>query len=119
LSEVDQIFDFAVGLSKAMNKLYKRKAEIIHGNRVRGQNNPYTKRRKSESMKKYWREKREREQQEREDQKARDEYVHESCYCMNTPMPPCSFCTDSNYCEACNILTMDEECPECGKLIER
>lgn len=118
MNDVDEIFDFATNLSSAMNKLYERKAEIIHANRVRGQNNPYTKRRKSESMKRYWKERREREKQEREDQKARDEYVHESCYCANTSMPPCSFCTNSNYCDECDIATMSEECPRCDKLIE-
>ena len=39
-----------------------------------------------------------------------------SCTC-HLGNPPCSYCTDRNYCEYCDESTWDDECPKCGKNI--
>ena len=118
MSDVDKIFDRAMEVSQIMNDLYEKKAEAIRQRRLKAQNNPSTKRRKSESMKRYWKARQDKEAEEREEQKARDSYVPESCYC-HIGNPPCSWCTDTNYCEICDINTWNDECPKCGyKLIE-
>ena len=110
---MNDIFDRVGEVSQVMNNLYKKKAEAIRQRRIKAQNNPFTKRRKSKSMKKYWKERRNKEVEEREVQKARDAYIPESCYC-HLGNPPCSWCTDTNYCELCDINTWGDECPNCG-----
>lgn len=41
----------------------------------------------------------------------------DSCSCHISA--PCSYCTDTNYCEDCDTVTWEDECPDCGKdLIE-
>jgi len=41
----------------------------------------------------------------------------EACHCNAISHPPCSFCTDRNYCEECDEGTWDGECPNCGKVL--
>jgi len=36
------------------------------------------------------------------------------CSC-HTGNPPCSYCTDTNYCEDCEEKTWNDECPRCGE----
>lgn len=120
MTEVDDIFKKVENFSKAMCELYKIKAEKIHQRRIKAQNNPLVKQRKSRAMKEYWAKKKEEEQKEREERdyinSLSKEELHPSCTCF-LGNPPCAFCTDSNYCEECNIQTWDNYCPECGKLI--
>jgi len=111
------MFDKALTFAKAMNELYIRKEQAIHKKRVAAQNNPLTKARKSRAMKKWWAKKKAQEIEEREKEKRQAEYIHESCYC-HTGNPPCSYCTDTNYCEKCDANTWDDECPKCGKAFD-
>lgn len=116
--EIDNIFIQAKNFSNKLNGLIILKQKIITERRKKAQNNFFTKRRKSEAMKKYWKTKKKKEKQEKENEKLQYEYMHESCYC-HLGNPPCSFCTDSNYCEDCDIKTLESECPKCGKNIEK
>jgi hypothetical protein len=93
-------------------RLHKRKLEYQHFKRCVGQEK--AKYRKSSAMKDYWKKKKEKEKHDKEDEEAARNYVHESCYC-HLGNPPCGFCTDSNYCEDCDVRTLDDECPKCGK----
>jgi hypothetical protein len=111
------MFDAALDIAETLNEMYKIKLEQQRRKRVATQNNPLTIARKSRAMKKHWEEKKKAEEQEKQEEKWREEYVPESCYC-HMGNPPCSFCTDSNYCEKCDKNSRDEECPKCGENIE-
>lgn len=43
-----------------------------------------------------------------------DSNRHGSCYCHRGCVP-CSFCTGANYCEYCDIITWQDECPDCER----
>ncbi len=116
---MSDIFSHLEKVIDNLSKLSEIRLKQIHDNRVNGQNNPLTKIWKSDSMKKWWKEKKEKETQVIEDEKARREYIPDSCYCSNTPHPPCGFCESANYCEDCDIATINDECPECEKSIEK
>jgi len=40
--------------------------------------------------------------------------MQDSCYCSASSNPPCSFCETANYCEDCDIATIEDYCPNCG-----
>jgi|WetSurMetagenome_2_1015567.scaffolds.fasta_scaffold543831_2 hypothetical protein len=111
---MNDIFEFAENFSKVIFELTKKKQEQQRLNRIKGQNRPFTKNRKSKSMKKYWEEKRQKEIDDKENEILRVEYIQEHCTC-HLGNPPCAFCTKSNYCEDCDINTIDENCPKCGR----
>ncbi|HDY68757.1 MAG TPA: hypothetical protein ENH85_13330 [Candidatus Scalindua sp.] len=118
---MNDIWDGVERFAKGMNFLYEQRAKIIHQNRVDGQNNPLTKKRKSESMKRYWANKKQVEKEAREEEFRNNmtaEEYHPSCSC-HTGNPPCSYCTDRNYCEKCDEGTWDKECPSCGAVLEQ
>ena len=112
----DSVVSFCKKISKQVTKIDKIKAERARQNRIKAQNDPFTKKLKSDSMKKFYEKKREEEAE----QEAIDEYYCQptSCYC-HLGNPPCSYCTDTNYCEECDEKTWDDECPKCGKYIAR
>lgn len=47
------------------------------------------------------------------------EYMQDHCYCSTCSNPPCSFCTSANYCENCDVATMNSACPNCEKDLEK
>lgn len=115
---MDEVWNGLENFSKAMNELYKKKEERARQNRIKAQNNPYTKRRKSEAMKKYWKEKKQKAIDELVRVKDCYEYSQECCVC-HLGNPPCGYCTSSNFCEECDVVTHDEECPKCGKVFDK
>lgn len=84
--------DYMKFLSQHVHEVIELKKGQIQQNRISGQNNPITRRRKSEAMKAYWKNKKIKEQKEREEEEYRASYVPESCYC-HMGNPPCGFCT--------------------------
>jgi len=107
-------------LSEKLDVLHCLKTEVAHLNRSHGQF--LARHRKSSAMKDYWAKKKAVEAAKRKDEEyvaslSKKEY-HRSCTC-HLGNPPCTFCTDSNYCESCDINTWDEYCPKCGALIEQ
>jgi hypothetical protein len=111
---MEEMFNAAVKMAFRLNELAIQKAEKIHAKRCIAQNNLLTKSRKSRSMKEYWKKKKLREQKEQEEEEYKRSYRHESCYC-HMGNPPCGFCTDSHYCEKCDVRTIYAECPKCGE----
>jgi hypothetical protein len=115
MSELNNIFNMFDTISRKMHDLGEIRAKKIQERRKEAQNNPFTRKRKSEAMKKYWADKKQKEIDDKEGRKLTYEYNRSHCTC-HLGNPPCSFCTDSNYCENCDINTIEEECPNCGKI---
>jgi len=111
-------FAWAMEMTKEFHRLGEIRAEAISKRRSKAQNNPITKARKSAAMKKFYADKKEREKREEEEAEFIRDYRHESCYC-HMGNAPCGFCTDTNYCETCDVQTWDDDCPKCGKDITK
>jgi hypothetical protein len=114
----DKIISSLESISQIFSKMYELRQEQITKRRKEAQNNPITKRRKSEAMKAWHAKKKEEAIQKKKDEEYQIANPYEGCTCF-LGNPPCSFCTDSNYCEECDIKTWDSECPKCNKNIER
>jgi uncharacterized protein YfkK (UPF0435 family) len=105
---------------KTKLKFISLKEIIKKYNRQKGQENCKIK--KSFAMKEYWKLKKKKEEEKINDLKyingliKSERYTSCTCFLGN---PPCTFCTDSNYCGQCNIQTWDEECPKCGQNISK
>ena len=113
---MSDIFDSISNFCEEMNKLRVIKQRNITKRRIKAQNNPLTKARKSVSMKAYWERKKQKDIDEKEGEILAHEYAQEHCIC-HLGNPPCSFCVDSNYCEECRIQTIEDYCPKCGEIL--
>lgn len=115
------IMDSVIKIGEEFSILAKLRAEVIAARRKKAQNNPVTKARKSRAMKQYWAEKKKAEKEQADEENyirsLTKEERYPSCTCF-LGNPPCTFCTDSNYCEACDISTWDEQCPKCGNIFD-
>jgi HSP90 family molecular chaperone len=113
MKNIDEIIKGCSSIIEAINK-------IKHYNRSKGQEK--CKYIKSIKMKKYWKEKKKKELQKKQDEEyynsllPSEKYTSCTCWLGN---PPCQYCTDTNYCEDCDIKTWDNICPKCGKEIGR
>lgn len=114
MNDVNNIFSLFHKFSEYLHKKGELRAKIKRENRIKAQNNPRTKIRKSESMKLYWKKKKQNDIDMKEAYELEMEYGREHCTC-HLGNPPCSFCTDSNYCEDCDIVTTNDDCPNCLK----
>lgn len=111
---IDNIFNNV----KKMVSIYQLLEEQKAINRKAGQ--AKCKLRKSERMKEFWKKKKEEQRKIKEDTEYYESLPkaekYRSCTCWQGNAP-CSYCTDRNYCEKCDIATWDEICPTCGQEI--
>ena len=119
--EIDNIIG---GIEGFFSALHKYNAEQREKKRLARLNDPYWKAKRSAAAKKAAQTRKDNklkaQQKIKDDEEGwrlAQEYVREHCTC-HLGNPPCSFCTNSNYCEDCDLQTMDDECPKCGKIFE-
>jgi uncharacterized protein YfaS (alpha-2-macroglobulin family) len=112
--DIDKVFESM----KQHTSMFALAEAIKRQNRIKGQEK--AKARKSYKMKLYWQNKKQKEREKQEDEdyfnSLPKEEKYRSCTCWQGN-PPCTYCTDTNYCEDCDIKTWEDECPNCGKLL--